>query len=264
MRAESRYRIAKPAHARTVLGVGPLRHLIPLAYLFVLLPSPARSAVLIHDYTLRGTLDDRLTGPALVAMGGQITALGYVAVQSQGLRLTSPSLTVADYSVEFAFRHNSANGNMKLLDLHGLTDLTGLYEDNGRLTFSPGAAAAAANIASGTDLHVVLTRDCLSHQVSAYLNGQQVFAFTDPAGVAVVASNRELNFLRDNFNISPTDPAGGTIQSIRIYNGALTAGEVSNLFAAAVPLPVPEPSTVALLLAGLAAIAFLRRGGRRA
>jgi hypothetical protein len=78
-----------------------------------------------------------------------------------------------------------------------------------------------------------------------------------------VAPNRELNFFRENFNVSPTDPAGGTLQSIRIYNGALTAGEVGNLFAAAVPLPIPEPSTVALLLTGLAAVAFLRRGGQR-
>lgn len=263
MREMPRYRIANPARACTVLGVGPFRHLFPLVCLFALVLSPARSAVLIHDFTLRGTLADSLPGPSLVAMGGQITALGYVAVQSQGLSLTSPSLTVANYSVEFTFRLNSANGNMKLLDLHGLTDTTGLYQDNGRLTFAPGAAAATASITSGTDLHVVLTRDSVTNQVRGFLNGQQVFAFTDATGVALVAPNRELNFFRDNFNLSPADPVGGTIQSIRIYNGALTASEVSGLYAVAVPLPIPEPSVVALLLTGLAAVAFLRRGGRK-
>ena len=97
MRETPRNRIAKPAHPCTVLAVGPFRHLLPLVGLILLLLSPARSAVLIHDYTLRGTLADSLPGPALVAMGGQITALGYVAVQSQGLKLTSPTLTVANY-----------------------------------------------------------------------------------------------------------------------------------------------------------------------
>lgn len=259
MRTGRRYPIANPSDACTVLGVGSIRCLFPVICALALALVPAKGAVLIHEYTLSGSLADNLSGPPLAAFGGQINSLGYVVTQSQGLRLTSPTLTAIDYSVAFSFRLSSAVGNMKLLDFHGLTDTTGLYQDNGRLTFIPGGAAVAADIKSGGDYQVVVTRDGVTALVSAYVNGLAVFSFTDTVGPVAVVANGELNFFRDNFNLSQADPAGGTINSIRVYNGALTAGEVSALYAATMPQAIPEPTTVALMVIGLSAAVLSAR-----
>jgi hypothetical protein len=55
--------------------------------------------------------------------------------------------------------------------------------------------------------------------------------------------------------------SGGLLNYVRVFNGALNANEVSALHAAAPPNSIPEPSTLALLAAGLATLAFV--GKRR-
>lgn len=245
------------------LAVGLLRQLSTLGCLVALTSLPARSAVLIHDFALRGTLSDRLGGTSLTAMGGQITALGYVTTLNQGLSLRSALLNSADYTIAFSFGLSSSAGSMKLLDLHGMSDSTGLYQHNGQLAFSPAASSSGASLRAG-DNHVVLTRNGISGTVAGFLNGQQVFSFADPSGVAVVAPGGVLNFFRE---LSSSTQGGtlATFTSIQIYNGALTSTEVSNLYAMTVPLPVPEPSVVALLLTGLGAatLAFFRNRERQ-
>ena len=52
------------------------------------------------------------------------------------------------------------------------------------------------------------------------------------------------------------DPFAGVIDDVRIYNRALTASEVSNLYAAE---SVPEPSALSLLAVGLGGLAMMRR-----
>jgi len=223
---------------------------------------PLRAAVLIHDFTLRGTLADRLGAGSLTAVGGQITALGYVSALNQGLTLASPTMSNGNYSVEFSFRLGAAVGSMKLLDLHGLNDSTGLFVSNGQLAFSPLAVTSNATLASGRENHVVLTRDGATGVVRGFLNGQQAFAFADPAGVGIVTPAGLLNFFREIPVSSPDLGQANTLTGIRVYNGALSSAEIGNLYAAMVA--VPEPSVVMLLLSGLgaAAVTLLRRRRR--
>jgi hypothetical protein len=256
--------LPKPAKDIALKTVASLRHLLALFCGLALLSLPARAAVLIHEYALRNSLADNKGGPVLTSLGGQITALGYVFSSSQGVSLAAPSLSATDYSLEFSFKLNSTVGNIKLLDLHGLTDTTGLYSADGRLSFEPGTKAVSASIVAGSNTTVVITRSSATNVVTAYINGQSVFSFTDINSAAVLASNRQLLFFRDQLTLNPNGTlASGTLNYLRVFNGALTSTEVSALFAAGAPLSVPEPSTAALMVTGLAVFAVALRRRRR-
>ena len=222
----------------------------------VLLHLPLGAAVLVHDYTLRGTLEDRLGGDALTALGGQITSLGYIFSENQGLAFSSRAFTPADYSLELSFKFDSPAGTSKIMDFHNLTSDPGLYQTDGALAFRPAATATVPDFTAGIDLHLVLTRDAASKVVTAYVNGEQRFSFVDNLALATTPgfSNRLAFFVDDETNAS-----GGTANYIRVFNGALTGNDVSTLFAAGHPSVVPEPSTFILLTIGTAALAYSTR-----
>src|SRR5687767_6676328 len=66
----------------TVRQVGQF---LGLVFAVLLCAAPAQSAVLIHEYALRGALTDSKNGPALVQNGGSITPNGYVFGANQGV-----------------------------------------------------------------------------------------------------------------------------------------------------------------------------------
>jgi hypothetical protein len=223
---------------------------------------PARAAVLIHEYALRGSLDDNLGGPALTSLGGDITALGYIFAANQGLSLRSALPTPTNYSLEFSFKLDSTVGATKLVDFHNRADDTGLYQTNGRLNYFPNATSSVVDFAPGTDVHVVLTRDSATDIVTGYVNGQQRFSFVDTALDATHPNDRLYFFADDRFQGGASDASGGTINYLRMFNGALTASEVNALFLASPPLAVPEAPVAALLSIGLA-VTLMKLGRRR-
>ena len=219
----------------------------------------ASAAVLIHEYALRGTLDDNLGGESLTALGGQITALGYVFAPNQGLSFSARDFTPTNYSIELSFRLDATTGSTKIIDFHNLTSDPGLYQSNGSLAFSPSANTSFLDFAPGSDVHLVLTRDAATSVVTAYVNGQQRFSFLDPDGLAVSPGfSNKLNLLIDD----QSNTSGGTANYLRVFNGALTANEVSDLLAAGPPNVIPEPTTLGLLLTGGALAAWLTRRRR--
>ena len=216
-----------------------------------LLIAPVHAATLIHEYALRGTLDDNRGGPALKALGGQVTALGYVFAANQGLTLSSPALSATNFSLEFSFKFDATSGYRKIADFHGLADDSGFYQLNGNLNFFPVITAGQADFAPGAAMHVVLTRDGATNIVTGYVNGQQRFTFLDDGPRATItAANNTLTFFVDDFATSQGEASGGTASYLRIYNGSLTATEVSNLYSSSAPLAIPEPATAALLAFG--------------
>lgn len=221
----------------------------------------SQAAVLLHEYALRGTLDDNKGGPALSSMGGQITALGYVFAANQGLTLTSPVISATSFSLELSFHFDSTSGYKKIADFHDRADDSGFYQLNGALNFYPVVTASAADFVAGVDVHVVLTRDAQTNVVVGYVNGQQRFSFTDTSPFATfTAPDNKLTLFADDFATSQGEATSGSVNYLRVYNGPLTAGEVSALYAAGAPLAIPEPSTVALLgLGALVVTGFGRR-----
>lgn len=225
------------------------RSILRAAGCLVLAAAPASAATLVHEYALRGTLNDSQGGPALASLGGQITALGYVFAANQGLTLSSAALSATSFSLEFSFRFDTTAGYRKIVDFHDRTSDGGLYQLNGALNFYPIASAGQADFSPGVDVHVVLTRDGATGIVVGYVNGQQRFTFQDSTAATITAPQNRLNFFVDDNAVSG-EASGGTVNYLRVYNGALTAGEVSASFAAGAPLAIPEPSTVALLVVG--------------
>ncbi|MGH7944700.1 MAG: LamG-like jellyroll fold domain-containing protein [Opitutaceae bacterium] len=225
----------------------------------VLLHLPGRAAILIHEYALRGTLEDSHGHTPLTAFGGDITALGYVFAANEGLLFSSRAFTPKNYSIEFSFQLSSTGGVSKLVDFHNLASDPGLYQTRGTLAFSPTPTAGIPDFQPGKSAHVVLTRDGATDVVTGYVNGQERFSFHDHLSLAVPPgfSNKLIFFLNDRKQLNAS---GGTLDYLRIFDGALTAGEVRMLFDDGPPIVVPEPSTFILLTIGtFAAIAAARR-----
>jgi hypothetical protein len=238
------------------------RWLLLLACATTLAFVPARAAVLVHEFALRGTLNDSVGTTPLTSLGGQITALGYVFAANQGLAFSSPSLSPINYSLEFSFRLDTVAGNRKLVDFTALASNFGVYDTSGVISFPPNLSSGSQIITPGTNVHVVITRNSATGVVSGYVNGQLSFSFTDTALAATALTG--FRFFVDDIITSQTEASGGTVNYMRFYNGALTQGEVTSLFAAGPPLAVPEPSTYALLSVGgiVMAVTALRRRRR--
>jgi hypothetical protein len=252
-----------PARCQFGRVVSPALRIFVLLSAVVLAALPSRAAVLIHEYALRGSLNDNLNNTSLVGLGGQITALGYVFATNQGLTLTSPLLTPSSYSLEFSFRLNETSGYRKIADFQGLVADAGLYQLSGNLAFFPAITSGVTDFASGSVVHVVLTRDASTQVVTGYVNGQQRFSFVDTGQLAVATGpNNRLTFFVDDRVTGSNEASGGTLNYLRVFNGALTAGEVGTLAAAGPPLAIPEPTTVALLSVGGAVIWWTRRRSR--
>lgn len=238
--------------------------------------APGRAAVLIGEFALQGSLNNNVpAGPALVllpfsSVSGTITASGYVFGKDQGLTFTSPALTPASYSIELSFKLNldSPATWSKLVDLSGVgSNDGGLYVHNNggfRLQYYPQAEGIAGDFSAGTNVEVVLTRDGATNTVSGYVNGLFRFSFIDSSNQAVITAANTLTFFVDDHATSQNEVSSGTANYLRIYNGALTAGEVTALYAAGAPTAVPEPAASAVFLAVSAAgvLAFRRRSRR--
>ena len=222
--------------------------------------APVRAATLVAEFALKGNFNDNLAGPALVSLGGQITSLGYVFAANQGLTLSSPALSATNFSIELSFKFDATSGYRKILDFHGLGDDTGLYELSGNLNFYPVVTAGPSDFAPGVDVHVVLTRDSATNTVVGYVNGVQRFSFVDTSPLATItAANNKLTFFVDDFHTSQGEASGGTVNFLRVYNGALAPSEVAALYAAGAPIAVPEPATALLLGLGAAGLLAVRR-----
>lgn len=209
--------------------------------------------MLLHEYALQGSLIDNKGGPSLTALGGQITALGYVFAANQGLTLVSPALSATTFSLELSFKFDSTSGYRKIADFHDRVDDSGLYQYDGRLNLYPHVTAPEVDFVAGSVVHVILTRDGATNVVTGFVNGQQRISFVDSTPTATLtAPDKKLILFADDFYTSEGEASAGRVNYIRVFNGALTATEVSALFAGSAPVVIPEPSTVAMTVVGLA------------
>jgi hypothetical protein len=217
----------------------------------------ANAATLIHTYTFTGNFNDE-TG----SLNG--TAQNEANVAGNVLNLDG----VNDY-VEFASGVIPTSGSFsvlisaKLLVSVPQNYYMELISQTGSFYFGPAAFTGVFRLGDpwgstgvaypndGTWHTFGITSDVGGNTTSIYIDGifQASRAGTTSPGADISRFGRQYNGHAEYFN--------GQMDNIRIYSGALTAGEVFTLSGAAPS--VPEPWTMALTGAGLIAFGLRRR-----
>ena len=233
----------------------------------------AEAAILTHDYQLNGSLADALGGPALVSHGGSLGASDYSFDVNQGLTLSNGFTDAADYSIELAFSFSNTSGYDKIIDFKDRTSDTGFYTLNSALNFYPVATGPAATIPGETPVNVILTRDGASGTTRGYVNGALQWSFLDSSSYGVFSGLDNIaHFFRDDFATGQAEAAAGSVDFIRIYQGAISGVDAQclqsntpgscNILSLGNNNNVPLPGTLALLGAGLLPLALRRRAAR--
>jgi len=239
-----------------------LRHHVLLAGVVVVAvlgvtESNVRGEILTHDYEFNGNLNDSLGGPSLVSAGGTITPTSYDFGPNQGLSLSSALASPGVYTIDMSFSFTDLTGYRKILDFKNLTSDNGLYNLNSALNFFPVVTGSPVFSPNGF-VRVDLTRDA-SNTLTGYVNGSPQFSFADSSYLAPVrATDNIINFFIDDTVTSQGEASGGSVNQIRLYDGALTAAEVEALGGPKPSGAVPEPAGVILLGTGLCGLLLLR------
>ncbi|MDT9000822.1 LamG-like jellyroll fold domain-containing protein [Paucibacter sp. APW11] len=208
------------------------------------LVSLAQAATPSHFYTLDGTLNDSLGGPALTALGGSLGTSDYAFAANQGLTLAG--VLGDSYSIDMRFELGALGGYQKLVDFKAGAVDAGFYAHGAELNFYP-VANTGNVLASGQWARLTLTRDAATQTFSSYLKGVLQFSFVDSGNLASFNGSGQLaRFFIDDLATSSREAGAGRVDYIATYDHALSAAEVS---------AVPEPGSAALLLAGLGLVA---------
>jgi hypothetical protein len=199
------------------------------------LASVASAASLAHDYELNGSLADSLSGPSLVSDGGTIGANVYTFGADQGLNLSNALTNAGDYSIETRFEFDTLSGFRKIIDFKNLASDNGLYDLSTALNYFNFTTGPNGAFSAGQFADLVLTRDSATNQVTGYVNGVEQITFTDSTSDAVFSGpNNIMHFFEDDNVTGSRESSAGSVDFIKIYDGALSAQDVAGL---SVPLP---------------------------
>lgn len=228
------------------------------ASLALLAFSPISAAVLIHDYTLRGSLFPANGGPPLSAVGGNITALGYVFAGNPITMGTIPAVS-SNISLEFSFTFRVQAGDLEPGPFSAVAISPGVYSIASPLVLRSVETSSPLSMPHDVTFHFVLTRRSTTDSVMGYVNGTPQFVLSQNIGSPPAMISAGFNFsMREGSDVTLAS-LGGRVDFVRIYHGALTPSEVSELFTNGAPLAIPEPETYALFGAGLIAFFLSRR-----
>jgi hypothetical protein len=211
-------------------------------------------AVAMHFYEFNDNFEDTLGGPDITSSTGGVPegtlTASYEFGENQGLGLFSPSVSSDNYSIEMCLKvgdgqDNRFEGWRKIIDFKDFDSNNGLYVSGNvgrtdQLEFANLGFFGPTKITNEEFFHVVLTRDGTSDNVAVYLDGIKEFDFNDNSGRAVFNEpGNVMQFIQgDNAGEQPD----GTVDYIKIYEGALSAGEVESLNQCPAEEPEPEPS----------------------
>ena len=151
--------------------------------------------------------------------------------QGNGVQAFTNSGVLPDnaYTIVALFEFDSVSGFNRIVDFKNGTSDNGLYVQDGDLRFFPNAQRGTTPIPANKYVQVVFTRNSAG-AVAGYVNGVRQFTFTDTSGDAVIGPDDVLRFFKDNTSGAGTgEESAGSVARIRLYDFALTAGEVSAL-----------------------------------
>ncbi len=151
--------------------------------------------------------------------------------QGNGVQAFTNSGVLPDnaYTIVALFELNSVSGFNRIVDFKNGTSDNGLYVQDGELRFFPNAQRGTTPIPANKYVQVVFTRNSAG-AVAGYVNGDRQFRFTDASGDAVIGPDDVLRFFKDNTGgVGTGEESAGSVARIRLYDFALTAGEVESL-----------------------------------
>jgi hypothetical protein len=186
------------------------------------------------------------------------------ATSQGGLTLGTTGLIPANnYSVEMVFEFAQRDGNWRrILDVQNRSSDNGFYVNTGNALEVFGAAGTGGVFTTGSFFDVFLTVDA-ANQVNAYFGG--VLQLTTTTTVMDINNpGNLLNLFLDNtVGGGQGEWSNGDISLFKVYDHALTAGEVRLETADPFATVVPEPATSALWISGGALLLLGRLRRRR-
>lgn len=218
----------------------------------------AGAATLRAEYRFQGDLASEIAGAPDLANIGQgnrfaserINGLGLQQVlrfpQGNGLSLATAGLVdPTNNSVVVVFRLASTKGYRRILDFaSGVSDI-GLYNLNGSVALYGAGSTSKDAVLNNSYAEIALTNAAAaggSEQVTAYLNGTEVAAGKASSGFDL--GSGQLRFFRDNTSGAFTgEESSGAVSCVLVYDGTLTADEVSGVAddLSLCPAPTPVP-----------------------
>jgi hypothetical protein len=195
----------------------------------------APGPMLIHQYSLNNSFADDLGGPDLTALGGIVSATGYMFPADMGLSLTN-AVPASVYSIDILFSFDVTTGYNKLVDFKNRGSDAGLYVYNQQLQFvvipitgCPGNdcyTSPSAPFADFAAAQVTVTRDATG-LVTCFVARQPVLSFDDSMTVGTFDMAGSIaNFFMDDTVTGGNEASPGTVTRIRIYNGPLAAAQI--------------------------------------
>jgi concanavalin A-like lectin/glucanase superfamily protein len=217
----------------------------------------AGAATLQAEYLFQGNLASEIAGaPDLANIGSgnsfateRINGLGLQQVlrfpEGNGLSLATAGLVnPTNNSVVIVFRLADTHGYRRILDLAGGVSDHGLYNLNGHVALYGAGSSSESVVLSNSYAEIALTNAAVagdSEQVTAYLNGTKVASGTASEGFDL--GSGQLRLFRDNTSGAyPGEESSGAVSCLLVYDGALTANEVSRVANDQTLCPAPTPA----------------------
>jgi LPXTG-motif cell wall-anchored protein len=202
-------------------------------------PASATGATLVHQFDFNGTLTDSLgTGTSLTVHSNTATSgfgdgeWWWTATSNPGgglILLTSHLSNPNSYSLGFRIKYNQVGPSWKkIISFKGPGSDNGLYFRSSNLEFYPFGPNTAITYSVDTFYDFILTRGS-DNVIRVYVvegNGTvtKVYEVADPSNATVptqVDGKYQFMFFMDDVATSGEWTTGGTVRSIRLWNGVI-------------------------------------------
>jgi len=245
-----------------------MKYRVLLSGLFLSAVANLSHATLIHEYDFNGNFNDSLGGRSLspYARGTFNDNSTYNFPRQGGFGLVERIGAV--YTLDITFQFSSLDSYSKVLDFDDLqAGGPGLYTDtmSAKNYFVSTNPSRFGQVSLNEPTRLTWVRDA-SGGVSVYLDGVLGFSFVDKNNFYNLANHYIYFFLNSSARTLP-GLSTGIVDSILIYNNALTADQINppppvpqpETPPSTPPTSVPEPASAVIFGAGLALIGFVRR-----
>ncbi len=209
------------------------------------LSSVAHAADLIHQYDFNDNLNDTLptaipltTHPNTATSGYGSSEWWWTAGTSPGGGLVLETTLLADpqsYSLRFSIKYNEVSSYRKIVSFKGTGDDNGFYFLNGNIVFYPLGANNAISYNTNTFYDFIFSRG-VDDVIRVYVvegdgtvtKVYEVSDSNDSSVPVLVDGKYQFMFFMDDTATSSEWTTGGSVRSIRVWNGPLTEEEVNH------------------------------------